>query len=146
MTLEISATGHVELWWYVRWWLAGHQKDDRPGRPAKPPATSSKNFSGNGLPNTHQKFGGSEIFEGSKVGQRTNHQTIFLGGLKLHLKTCRLQDSPISLVSIHNLVSKNGNFGSKFVHFFGHLILDGVTYSIQNQSLKIGHYGWCAIQ
>ena len=35
--------------------------------------------SGNGLPNTHQKFGGSEIFEGSKVGQRTNHRTNFLG-------------------------------------------------------------------
>ena len=56
--------------------------------------------SGNFLPNTHKKFGGSEIFEGSKVGQRTNHRTNFLGGLKasfqqvsgfpIHLKTCMM--------------------------------------------------------
>ena len=43
--------------------------------------------------------------------------------------------------SIHNLVSKIGNFGLKFVHFVGFLILDGVSYRIQNQSFKIGHYG-----
>ena len=34
--------------------------------------------------------------------------------------------------SIHNLASKIGNFGLKFVYFFGFLILDGVSYSIQN--------------
>ena len=33
--------------------------------------------------------------------------------------------------SIHNLASKIGNFGLIFVHFFGFLILDGVSYSIQ---------------
>ena len=43
--------------------------------------------------------------------------------------------------SIHNLVSKIGNFGLKFVHFYGYEIMDGVSYTIQNQSSKIGHYG-----
>ena len=37
----------------------------------------------NDSPNTHKNFGGSEIFKGSKLRQRTHHRSNFLGGQKV---------------------------------------------------------------
>ena len=61
-------------------------------------------------------------------GKRKRTFLLFLADVTSLYKEYGICHKAVSY-SIHNLVSKIGNFGLKFVHFFGYLILDGVSGS-----------------